>query len=109
MTGQVADDHRQRTDWGGRSIEIAENRISAYEHIDAKDWMSKYDGTQPYDPRSAAKVIYESAGLKVIPLRLAVGEDAYEVRAFFSLDSFNLLSPPWNLTDNRKDHLEEDC
>jgi len=66
-----------RTDWAGRSMDFAENKSKAYDHIDAKKQMESRNGTQAGDPAKAAKVWYELAVMKDPPLRCVVGTDAY--------------------------------
>jgi NAD(P)-dependent dehydrogenase (short-subunit alcohol dehydrogenase family) len=66
-----------RTDWSGRSMDFAESKNPAYDHLDAKAAMGKRHGTQAGDPAKAAKVFYDLAVMKDPPIRCIVGTDAY--------------------------------
>lgn len=66
-----------RTDWAGRSMDFAENKNPAYDHIDAKAAMGKRHMTQAGDPAKAAKAFYELAVMENPPIRCIVGTDAY--------------------------------
>ena len=67
-----------RTDWAGRSVQFAEPRHPAYDHLNAKETMGKRHGTQVGDPKKAARAMYEFAIMKDPPLRVVVGSDAYQ-------------------------------
>lgn len=67
-----------RTDWAGRSMSFPEKRHPAYDHMDAKDAMTKRNGTQAGDPPKGAKAMYELAIMKDPPLRVVIGTDAYK-------------------------------
>lgn len=67
-----------RTDWAGRSMQFAEPRHPAYDHLNAKERMGKRHGNQAGDPKKAAKVMYEFAVMDNPPLRVVVGTDAYQ-------------------------------
>ena len=54
-----------------------EKRHPAYDHMDAKDTMTKKNGTQAGDPPKGAKAMYELAVMKDPPLRVVIGSDAY--------------------------------
>lgn len=65
-----------RTDWAGRSMAFTE-RHPEYDHLDAKGMMMARHGTQPGDPRKAAKAFYDLAMMEDPPLRILLGTDAY--------------------------------
>lgn len=65
-----------RTDWAGRSMDFTE-RHPAYDHLDAKGSMTARNGSQPGDPKKAAKIFYELAMMENPPLRILLGTDAY--------------------------------
>ncbi|ESZ91430.1 putative Uncharacterized oxidoreductase [Sclerotinia borealis F-4128] len=67
-----------RTDWAGRSMQFAEKKHPAYNHLDAKESMRKGNGTQAGDPKKGAKAMYELAILSDPPLRVVIGSDAYK-------------------------------
>lgn len=67
-----------RTDWSGRSMDFAENKNAAYDHLDAKDRMGKRHGTQAGDPAKAAAAMYKLAKEKDPPLRCILGTDAFK-------------------------------
>lgn len=66
-----------RTDWAGRSMDFAEEKCKAYDHIDAKTAMGKRNGTQAGDPPKGARAMYEIATMEDPPLRVCIGSDAY--------------------------------
>ena len=66
-----------RTDWAGRSMTFPEKKHPAYDHLDAKELMTKRNGTQAGDPPKGAKAMYELAIMKDPPLRVVIGSDAY--------------------------------
>ncbi|OCL13041.1 NAD(P)-binding protein [Glonium stellatum] len=66
-----------RTDWAGRSMDFAENKNPAYDHINSKETMGKRHGTQAGDPPKAAQAFYELAIMENPPLRCIIGSDAY--------------------------------
>jgi len=68
-----------RTDWAGRSMDFGEKEIAAYDHLNAKERMTKRHGTQAGDPAKAAKVFYDLAVMKDPPIRCIVGTDAYSM------------------------------
>lgn len=47
-----------RTDWAGRSMDFAENKNPAYDHIDAKKQMGARHGSQAGDPHKGAQAFY---------------------------------------------------
>ncbi len=67
-----------RTDWAGRSMSFPEKRHPAYDHIDAKTFMTGRHGTQAGDPPKGAKAMYELAVMENPPLRVVLGSDAYK-------------------------------
>ena len=68
-----------RTDWAGRSMDFAEAKNPAYDHIDAKDRMGKVHGTQAGDPAKGGRAFWEIAKMEDPPLRLVIGSDAYKL------------------------------
>lgn len=66
-----------RTDWAGRSMIFAD-RHPAYDHMNAKERMTKRHGTQAGDPKKGAKAMYELAIMDDPPLRVVIGSDAYK-------------------------------
>ena len=66
-----------RTDWAGRSMAFAE-RKPEYDHLNAKENMTKRHGTQVGDPKKGADAMYKLAVMKDPPLRVVIGSDAYE-------------------------------
>lgn len=68
-----------RTDWAGRSMAFADRKLPEYDHLNAKESMTKRNGTQRGDPPKAAAAMYKFACMgKDAPLRVAVGNDAYD-------------------------------
>ena len=59
-------------------MSFGENQLPAYSHADARDVLTKYQGSQRGDPRKGAKAMYEIAIMESPPLRVAIGPDAYE-------------------------------
>jgi hypothetical protein len=57
---------------------FADRKLPEYDHMNAKERMTKRHGTQRGDPKKAAKAMYEFAIMEDPPLRVAVGVDAYE-------------------------------
>ncbi|KAF2101826.1 NAD(P)-binding protein [Rhizodiscina lignyota] len=66
-----------RTDWAGRSMDFAENKNPAYDHIDARAAMGKRHMQQAGDPPKAAEAFYKLATMKDPPIRCILGSDAY--------------------------------
>ena len=60
-------------------MEFPKRRLDEYDHLDARERMSKRHGTQGGDPLKGAKAIYELAVMKDPPARVALGSDAYQV------------------------------
>lgn len=52
-------------------------RHSDYDHIDSQGGMIARNGTQPGDPRKAARAFYDLAMMENPPLRILLGSDAY--------------------------------
>lgn len=67
-----------RTDWAGRSMDFPDAKMEAYDHLDAKERMSKRHGSQPGDPKKGAQAMYELAVMDDPPLRFVIGTDAYK-------------------------------
>jgi len=59
-------------------MQFPEKRHPAYDHMDAKEEMTKRNGTQAGDPPKGAKAMYELAILPEPPLRAVIGTDAYK-------------------------------
>lgn len=53
------------------------DRHPAYDHINAKEIMTKRHGHQTGDPKKAAKAMYQLAVMEDPPLRVVLGSDAY--------------------------------
>jgi NAD(P)-dependent dehydrogenase (short-subunit alcohol dehydrogenase family) len=68
-----------RTDFLGRSITVANNRIAAYETTSGvvRDSALQNDGQQPGDPHRAVAVLMSVVDTENPPLRLALGQDSY--------------------------------
>ena len=60
-------------------MDFGEKEIAAYDHLNAKERMTKRHGTQAGDPPKAAKVFYDLAVMKDPPIRCIVGTDAYSM------------------------------
>lgn len=60
-------------------MEFPKHRMDAYDHLDARERMSKRQGSQGGDPLKASKVIYQLAVMEEPPSRIALGSDAYQV------------------------------
>ena len=69
-----------RTDWAGRSLQLSEQSISAYDSTVSAltDRLAKVNGKQKGDPAKAAAAIEHIATLPDPPLRLPLGEMAYQ-------------------------------
>lgn len=68
-----------RTDFNGRSLAVAENRMPAYDSTQGfLNWLREIDGKQPGDPRKAAQAIIKAVESENPPLRLLLGDDAVE-------------------------------
>ena len=68
-----------RTDFNGRSLTVAENRMSAYSSTQRfLDWLREMDGNQPGDPRKAAQAMIKAVESKNPPMRLLLGDDAIQ-------------------------------
>jgi NAD(P)-dependent dehydrogenase (short-subunit alcohol dehydrogenase family) len=67
-----------RTDFNGRSLAVAENRLpDVYPSTDYfANWLAENDGKQPGDPRKAAQAMIKAVEAENTPLRLILGEDA---------------------------------
>lgn len=59
-------------------MQFPEKRHPAYDHLNAKEAMTKRNGTQAGDPPKGAKAMYELAILPEPPLRAVIGTDAYK-------------------------------
>jgi NAD(P)-dependent dehydrogenase (short-subunit alcohol dehydrogenase family) len=68
-----------RTDFLGRSISSAANRITAYEATSGRtrDESNRADGQQAGDPQRGMAVLLEAIEAASPPLRLPLGKDAY--------------------------------
>ncbi|EJL30455.1 oxidoreductase [Novosphingobium sp. AP12] len=70
-----------RTDFAGRSLKGARTEIDAYADTvgPRRKANDRTDGTQPGDPRRAAKLIVETIARPTLPKRLLLGGDAVEI------------------------------
>jgi NAD(P)-dependent dehydrogenase (short-subunit alcohol dehydrogenase family) len=70
-----------RTDFAGRSLLLAEQRLADYDPTVGKrrDNLPNVDGKQPGDPARGARAIVQAASAENPPLRLALGPDALQV------------------------------
>ncbi|KAF1811653.1 NAD(P)-binding protein [Eremomyces bilateralis CBS 781.70] len=66
-----------RTDWAGRSMEFAETKNPAYDHLHGHSVMSRQEGYQAGDPVKGVQAFYELAMMENPPLHCVVGTDAY--------------------------------
>jgi NAD(P)-dependent dehydrogenase (short-subunit alcohol dehydrogenase family) len=64
-----------RTDWAGRSLQTASERIDAYAKTvhERLDQVAQYSGHQPGDPVRAAEAIIKAADSAAPPLNLVLG------------------------------------
>jgi NAD(P)-dependent dehydrogenase (short-subunit alcohol dehydrogenase family) len=64
-----------RTDWAGRSLQTASERIDAYAKTvhERLDQVAQYSGHQPGDPVRAAEAIIKAADSDAPPLNLVLG------------------------------------
>ncbi|OAP53728.1 hypothetical protein AYL99_12100 [Fonsecaea erecta] len=67
-----------RTDWTGRSMTFAP-RMPEYDHLDIKKSMDERHGTQAGDPDKGARAMYDLALMPNPPVRVAIGEDSYNL------------------------------
>jgi len=67
------------TNWAGASMEFPKHRLDDYDHLDARERMSKRHGTQGGDPLKAGKAIYDLAMMKDPPPRIVLGSDAFDL------------------------------
>lgn len=68
-----------RTDFNGRSLAVAENRLPVYDSTEGfLDWLRKMDGKQPGDPRKAAQAMIKIAESENPPQRFLLGDDAIQ-------------------------------
>ena len=72
-----------RTDWGGRSLKTPRRPIEAYAEtaIARRGQIQGYSGSQPGDPVRAAEAIIATVERPDPPLRLPLGNVAYDVMA----------------------------
>ncbi|MEL6560838.1 MAG: SDR family NAD(P)-dependent oxidoreductase [Bacteroidota bacterium] len=82
-----------RTDWAGRSANYTESKIGDYTESVGKnlEWVQSIDGEQAGDPVKAAKAMYEVSLLETPPLKLPLGEYAYEAISSHYKASLNEL------------------
>ena len=73
-----------RTDWAGRSMQRSKTKIADYEAVHARAQMiADTDGTQPGDPRGAARALIEVVQAKNPPRQLLLGKlvlDTYRAK-----------------------------
>jgi NAD(P)-dependent dehydrogenase (short-subunit alcohol dehydrogenase family) len=72
-----------RNDWGGRSLKTPRRPIDAYAEtaIARRKQIQGYSGKQPGDPVRAAEAIIAAVERKDAPLRLPLGNVAYDLMA----------------------------
>jgi NAD(P)-dependent dehydrogenase (short-subunit alcohol dehydrogenase family) len=72
-----------RTDWAGRSVKITSTEIADYAKTagERRRQMSAYSGSQPGDPVRAAEAIIKAVASPNPPLRLLLGEMAFNTAA----------------------------
>ncbi|BFZ55456.1 hypothetical protein PYCC9005_002497 [Savitreella phatthalungensis] len=66
------------TEFTGTSLLVADQKVAAYDHVDATKLSEMYHGKLPGDSTKAAKCMYELAVMEKPPLRCALGPDAYD-------------------------------
>jgi NAD(P)-dependent dehydrogenase (short-subunit alcohol dehydrogenase family) len=68
-----------RTDWAGRSMKQASEKISDYAEVHARTGMIReMDGAQPGDPRGAARAVVELVRSPSPPRQLLLGRIVLE-------------------------------
>jgi NAD(P)-dependent dehydrogenase (short-subunit alcohol dehydrogenase family) len=74
----IVEPGRFRTDWAGRSLEVAPSTIAEYAATvgATRDLMTSVNGSQEGDPERAAAAIIKAVDADRPPLRLALGADA---------------------------------
>jgi NAD(P)-dependent dehydrogenase (short-subunit alcohol dehydrogenase family) len=77
----IVEPGRFRTDFGGRSIAVSKTVINDYDDTAGarKRTILSTDGKQPGDPVKAAAAIVDIAQRENPPLRLLLGQDAYDM------------------------------
>ena len=70
-----------RTDWAGRSLKTAKDRIPAYKETvhDRISWLNEHNGQQPGDPLRAAKAIISTVDSTNPPLHLVLGKPGLDM------------------------------
>lgn len=91
-----------RTDWAGRSMDFAENKNPAYDHINAKETMTNRNGTQAGDPPKGARAMWEIAKMDDPPLRVVIGSDAYTA-IMGKIKAYGELYPKYEKLSNSTD------
>jgi len=68
-----------RTDFLGRSIAAARQKIAAYDETSgrSRDFSRSNDGSQPGDPKRGMQVLLDAIDSPTPPLRLPLGRDAF--------------------------------
>lgn len=96
-----------RTDWAGRSMKRSKTKIDAYSAVHARAQMiADMDGTQPGDPRGAARVLVELVRSKNPPRQLLMGKivlDTYRAK----LDAIRSSLDEWEDWTLRSDFAPE--
>ncbi len=96
-----------RTDFLGRSIHTAANRIAAYDTTSGRtrDASKAHDGQQPGDPERGMSVLLEAIDADAPPLRLALGRDCY-ARIHGKLDRLTAELNAWEAKATSTDFAE---
>ena len=96
-----------RTDWAGRSMKRSKTRISDYAAVHARAQMiADMDGTQPGDPRGAARALVELVRSDEPPRQLLMGKIVLEsYRA--KLDAIRASLDEWEDLTLRSDYTPE--
>lgn len=70
-----------RTDWAGRSLQMAKHPVAAYKETvhDRVKYMNMHSGQQPGDPARAAKAIVTAVNSPTPPLHLVLGKPGLEM------------------------------
>jgi len=96
-----------RTDWAGRSMKRSKTKIDDYAAVHARAQMiADMDGTQPGDPRGAARALIEVVQAKNPPRQLLMGKlvlDTYRAK----LDTIRSSLDEWNDLALRSDFAPE--
>jgi NAD(P)-dependent dehydrogenase (short-subunit alcohol dehydrogenase family) len=85
-----------RTDWAGRSMKRVQNSIEEYDEIvhARADMIQQTDGTQPGDPKRAAKAVVDLVQCEHPPPQLLLGRIVLETYRD-KLDSIRKMLDEW--------------